>query len=203
MREEIRQAREIVQYAMDKTGKDPTNLARLAGVVPSTLTRLMGDNPTSAPTYKTIMAVMAAAGIMDVLRSNMQEASKRVPLYGDVGAGQRITRVDGDTPLEFVDAPLWAEAGTCALIVKGDSMFPAYWEGDIIYFDKGNMIPFEDALYRECVVALDTDELYLKQVTPGIAPGTATLVSYNASPIRDVVARWVSPVTFVDRRFRK
>ncbi len=192
-----------MQYAMDKTGKDPTNLARLAGVVPSTLTRLMGDNPTSAPTYKTIMAVMSAAGIIDVLRSNMQDASKKVPLYGDVGAGQRITRVDGDTPLEFVNAPLWAEAGTCALIVKGDSMFPAYWEGDIIYFDKGNMVPFEDALYRECVVALDTDELFLKQVTPGITPGTATLVSYNAPPIRDAVARWVSPVTFVDRRFRK
>ncbi|BCZ76025.1 hypothetical protein [Komagataeibacter phage phiKX1] len=203
MREEIKHAREIVQYAMDKTGTDATNLARMVGVVPSTLTRLMGDNPKSVPNYKTMMAVMAVAGIIDVLRSNMGMESKKVPLYGDVGAGQRITRVDGDTALEFVDAPVWAEAGTCALIVKGDSMFPAYWEGDIIYFDKDNMVSSDDALYRECVVCLDTDELYLKQVTPGSMPGHTTLMSYNAPPIRDAVARWVSPVTFVDRRFRR
>ena len=60
MRQEIIDARRRIQQAMDMTGLNASSLAREAGFAESTLTRLMGASPQSAPTYRTLLMVSQA-----------------------------------------------------------------------------------------------------------------------------------------------
>ncbi|WP_086650845.1 LexA family transcriptional regulator [Acetobacter cibinongensis] len=194
---------DFIQRAMEKTGLDATNLARSSKVAPSTLTRLLNGTAATTLSARTILKIADFAGIPSPLSENGRIASKAVPVYGYVGAGEKVVPPEDCGQIDITDAPMWSEEGTSAVIVKGDSMFPAYWAGDIVFFDADRRMSPEDCLFMECVVYLRTGEAYIKQIQMGRRSGEFVLSSYNAPPIIDADIDWASPITFVDRRNRK
>ncbi|MFT9095171.1 MAG: LexA family transcriptional regulator [Gluconobacter cerinus] len=193
---------QFVKAAMQATGLDASNLARQAKIAPSTLTRLLNGKAKNALSARTMLKISQISKIPTAILQP-EEKKKLSPLFGYVGAGDKVYPFDGEDPVDWVESPIWEDRDTCALLVKGDSMFPAYWEGDIVFFEKEKPYCPSDILFDECIVKLRSGELYLKRVQPGRSSDRFTLISYNASPIMDADIEWASPVTFVDRRQRR
>jgi phage repressor protein C with HTH and peptisase S24 domain len=105
-----------------------------------------------------------------------------VPIAGYVGAGATVVLFEGDAAasIGYAKAPR-ALGAMEALIVRGDSMYPAYKDGDVIFY--GNQaaelpIRFPD----EYVVKLSDGRVLLKEVVPS-GNGGYVLQSHNAPPI--------------------
>ncbi|WP_376950711.1 S24 family peptidase [Asaia spathodeae] len=203
MEDTLEEARKFVRNAMAQTGLDATNLARRAKLAPSTLTRLLNGDSKNAPGFKTLSKIAAIAEVP--MPGTMSQAAhkKLVKLYGYAGAGDLVFPDYAQDADDLVEAPLWAGEHLCALKVKGDSMYPAYWAGDIVFF---NMEPGQQEAIdysAESVVKLPSGELYIKQLQRGSCAGLYNLISYNSPPIVDSHIEWARPVLFVDRRNRE
>ena len=124
-----------------------------------------------------------------------------VPLVGQVGAGAEIHLFDGDLSSERIDeadAPPAADEHTVAVIVRGDSMIPAFRDRDVIYYRNVRAEP-EQLIGRECVIRLADGRTFVKILMRGSGPGFFTLFSYNAPLISDVAIEWAVPVKWVMR----
>lgn len=129
-------------------------------------------------------------------------ALRPVPVVGLVGAGAQIFPFDDHAKgagLDTTEPPPGERQTTVALIVRGDSMYPAYQDGDLIYYAGGHGLDEAACLGRECVVKVLEGPTLLKRLTRGARQGTHTLLSYNAPPIENVRLEWASPVRWVKR----
>lgn len=113
----------------------------------------------------------------------MRKHRKGVPVMGYVGAGALVFPID-DGALETIDPPFNTPENAFAMIVRGDSMLPAYREGT--YLVLLPLADVRDALHRRAVVTLDDGSRMVKEVEPGSSTGLYSLHSFNAAPIRDV-----------------
>jgi phage repressor protein C with HTH and peptisase S24 domain len=120
-----------------------------------------------------------------------------VPVRGFVGAGQLVEAVDNGEA-EHVDAPSEAKPETVAVIVRGDSMFPAFEDGSILYYSKN--LPPEHMINRRCVVQVSDGRIYVKTLRRGASDGLWTLSSLNAPDIEDVPVDWAAPIDWVKPR---
>lgn len=127
------------------------------------------------------------------------KGGKTVPLMGIVGAGGHIMPAD-DSPngLEQVDAPPEMGPATVAVQVKGDSMYPAFDDGDLIYYDQIQAMP-EILPNKACIAQLADGRCMLKLVRKGSRKGLYTLHSHNAPPIEDVRLEWVAKIKWVKK----
>lgn len=199
---EQKKAADFIRAAMEQTGLDASNLARRAKIAPSTLTRILNGSVKNTLSARTIAKVADYAGMPSPLSGNVDPSSQRVPLYGYVGAGDKIYPVENDGPIDHIIAPFVVDENLSALIIRGDSMFPAYWEGDVVFFGADRRMKPSKCLMSECIVYLKSGEVYIKQIHPG-TDGLYILISYNAPPIMGAEIEWASPILFVDRRNRK
>ncbi len=122
-----------------------------------------------------------------------------VPLKGKVGAGQQVEAVDnGD--MDDAPAPPDATPDTVAVQVSGDSMFPTYEEGSLIYYSRH--LPPSELINRRAVVQLADGRIFLKVIRPGSTPDFWTLQSINAQypDIEDVVVEWAAPIDWIRPR---
>lgn len=113
-----------------------------------------------------------------------RKGNRGVPVIGFVGAGAVVFPIDNGV-LDTVDPPFATPANAVAVIVRGDSMLPAYKDGTYLI-----LLPLDDpndALHRRAVVTLEDGSRLVKEIEPGLSTGRFSLHSYNASPIRDVV----------------
>lgn len=129
--------------------------------------------------------------------SDLFARARNVPVVAYVGAGSEVYSIDDHEKggsLEEVPAPPGAGPSAVGVIVRGDSMYPAYREGDVLIYDEHR--PPADLLQRECVVELEDGRQMVKTISRG-AGDSYTLVSHNAPPIEDVYIRWAAKVKFV------
>ena len=142
------------------------------------------------------------AEVLALARDDIQPAGKRlIPLVGYVGAGAEIYAID-DHPkgqgLDEVESP-WSglPSSTVAVRVRGDSMTPAYYDGDLIFYDEQHT-DFIHLLGKECVVGLADGRKFIKQLrrTPD---GHWYLHSHNMDPIFGIQISWVGKVRFIWR----
>lgn len=125
-----------------------------------------------------------------------------VPIVGYVGAGAMVYPIDDNslgTGIGEAPAPPQASSKEVALIVRGDSMYPAYRDGDLIYYEH-HAASLDEIYGQECVVRLTDGSVMVKTVTRSALPDRITLTSYNAPPREDVEAEWVAPVSWVRRK---
>lgn len=126
-----------------------------------------------------------------------------IPLVGHVGAGE-MYYPDPDAgwwaPLGEVEGPPDA-VGVIAVRVRGDSMAPAYRNGDLVYFRRDVVHDEAEVVNKDCIVQVhDGGPCYVKFVERGRKKGTYTLRSYAGNdPITDVRADWIAPVEWVKR----
>ncbi|HYM31982.1 MAG TPA: LexA family transcriptional regulator [Candidatus Cybelea sp.] len=136
----------------------------------------------------------------------ISEGRTSVPLVGYVGGGAEVYPFD-DAPLgggfEQVDAPPNETRTVIAVEVRGDSMFPAYREGDLIYYAREHDFSPDACVGAECVVKIADGPTLVKTVMRGADPMRWTLLSYNAPPIEGARIEWAAPVLWVDKRRRR
>ncbi|MFG1214969.1 S24 family peptidase [Xanthobacter flavus] len=128
---------------------------------------------------------------------------RSIPVVGYVGAGAEVFSIDDSIKgagIDEIEPPPGASSNAVAVKVRGDSMRPAFYDGDyIIYDDRREGSEIAQYLGRECVVHLIDGRTFIKNLSAGSTPGTWSLWSYNAAPIQDVRIEWAARVRWVER----
>lgn len=182
--DQIRKAREARDWSQGE-------LARAAGCAQTDVFRIESGGVKNS---KHPPAILAALGLSPV-------PYKELPIVGYIGAGATIFPIDdhekGDG-FDTIPSPPGVLSGV-ALIVRGDSMWPKYEDGEIIVCEK-SQIGLESLIGRTCYVQLSDGRALLKIIAKGSAPGYWTLMSHNAPPIEDVVIERAYPIAWTKPR---
>lgn len=108
-----------------------------------------------------------------------------VPVSGEIGAGAKVYDIEGGggRNIDFERAPRGFGAVE-ALRVRGDSMYPVYRHGDLVFIEDR---PAEFPLLRntEYIIELTDGRRLLKMVEPA-SGGRYNLIAYNAPVEPDV-----------------
>lgn len=126
-----------------------------------------------------------------------EHRERAVHLAGYVGAGQAVYQFD-EGAAGYVEAPPSATPETVAVEVRGESMFPLYEDGTILYYSK--QLPPEEMLGRRCILRLDDGRVLVKTLRRGSERGLWTLASINAPDIEDVSVQWAAPIDWIKPR---
>lgn len=140
------------------------------------------------------------APVLGVAPADLMLTSKTVPVVGYVGAGSEIYSIDdhakGNGMFETSAPPQGASPSMVALVVRGDSMSPAYEDGDIIFYDQQVTGDFSHLVGKRVVVRLVDGRTFIKKLRKNAA-GQYWLHSHNADPILDPVIEWAAAVSWV------
>jgi repressor LexA len=126
----------------------------------------------------------------------------KAPVIGYIGGGQVIYPVDDHAlgaGLDEVSAPPSNDGQMIAVVVRGDSMYPAYNDSDLVFYDDTGREP-QALLGKECVIKLSDGSMFVKRLRNGTRPGAYTLESFNAPPMENVEIQWAAPVKWVKKR---
>lgn len=126
-----------------------------------------------------------------------EQEGNLVPKVGYVGAGQVVVPFEADES-EYVDAPDDAPRGTVAVEVRGESMLPAFNDGDLLFYSK--RLPPAEMLNKRAVVQLSDGRLLVKMVRRGKTPGYWNLGSLNSYDLEDQVIEWAAPIDWIKPR---
>lgn len=124
----------------------------------------------------------------------------KVPLRGRVSAGEGAIAFDDDNS-ELIEAPARARPTTIAVEVSGDSMFPAYDPGTILFYSEN--VPPEMRVNRRCIVRLVDGRMFVKILRRGSTDHTWTLQSINPNypDMIDEVIEWVAKIDWTQPRY--
>lgn len=134
-------------------------------------------------------------------------AKRMVPVVGYVGARYEIFACDDHSKgagLDEIEAPPGAAEDAVAVIIRGESMEPAYYEGDqVIYHEKREGDAISDLAGEECVIKLRDGRMFIKTLVPAKAGGHWNLLSHNALPMVDEAVDWAARIEWVKRARRQ
>jgi hypothetical protein len=134
-------------------------------------------------------------------RGDMTPSIRTVRIVGFVGAGGQVQAIANDDGIDEIDAPPGTPEDASAVIVRGDSAYPVFEDGEVLIFSE-QRTDIENFLNRSkpMIVALRDGRRLLKTVSRGRARGHYTLLSQNAAPIDDVEIEWVSRIDWARPR---
>lgn len=193
---------EALKNARKAAGLTQAELARRAGVAQQLIGQLeRGEVRSTKAVYRIAEILNVPANVIDPTLPSGSNHYPSVPLVGYVGAGSQVLALDDHhkgAGLEEVEAPPGgASRSTVAVRVRGDSMMPAYMDGDLLYYDTKHDGDFTHLIGRECVVALADGRVFVKRLHRGSQPGRWLLVSHNGTPVEDVEIAWAARVKWV------
>jgi phage repressor protein C with HTH and peptisase S24 domain len=140
------------------------------------------------------------APVLGVAPADLMLASKPVPVLGYVGAGAEVYSIDdhakGNGMFETSAPPQGATPSMVALVVRGDSMSPAYEAGDIIYYDQQLSGDFDHLVGKRVVVRLTDGRTFVKKLRKN-SEGQFWLHSHNAEPMINPQIEWLASVKWV------
>lgn len=138
--------------------------------------------------------------LYDDVYGSLTPDQRLVDLKGKVGAGQAVYAIDAADYDQKAIAPADAHPNTVAVLVSGDSMFPAFEEGTLLYYSK--LLPPDAMVNRRAVVQLGDGRIFVKILRPGSTPRTWTLQSVNAqyADMIDEVVEWAAPIDWIRPR---
>ena len=140
------------------------------------------------------------APALGVLPADLMLSSKSVPVLGYVGAGAEVYSIDdhakGTGMFETSAPPQGATPSMVALVVRGDSMTPAYEDGDIIYYDQQVTGDYDHLVGKRVVARLADGRTFVKKLRKN-NEGQYWLHSHNADPIVNPHIEWVAVVLWV------
>ncbi len=189
-----------VNQALQASGKSQAQLAEDMGAVlqapmdRSKVNKIVLDKrKMSADEMLAISEITGAA-----LPNELSQAS--VSIAGKVGAGALVPVFDayekGDGP-QVECPPGLNPHGVVAVEVEGDSMEPAFSDGDILFYTRvsDNGVP-EEAIGAKCVCEDQNAMGWVKQIKRGTEPGLFNLISLNptAENQHDIKLKWAARV---------
>lgn len=201
----MEEPRHRLQKARASAGfKSPAEAARqIASINQNTLTsHENGNRPISkksATNYADVFDIDAGWLLFGDEGNSTSIEIPLVKLAGKVGAGSEINLLNNDD-LGMVEAPPNADHNSIAVKVTGDSMFPAYEDGELLYYSS-NGSP-ENFVNRRCVVKLGDGRIFVKTLRPGSTPALWNLESLNTQfpTMTDQTVEWVAKIDWVKPR---
>ncbi|MFU0504161.1 LexA family transcriptional regulator [Pseudaminobacter sp. NGMCC 1.201702] len=130
-----------------------------------------------------------AAEIAKYLGVPMPGENFTLDVIGYIGAGAEVRPINDGEPLQQIEVDFPVPQGSVAAIVRGDSMFPIFEDGDLVAYGGEPLAP-EKAIGSTCVVQLSDGRMLIKRVRRGTQEGLYTLTSSNAPDIEDVPLDW-------------
>jgi phage repressor protein C with HTH and peptisase S24 domain len=128
------------------------------------------------------------------------QTRRAVTVIGHVGTDGQVSLDDsksGGAPT--IDAPASEALSAVAIVVRGDSLYPVYQDGDVIFYGLEASNDEAAFLGRECVVKISKGPTLLKRVMRGSERGSYLLLSHNGSPVDNARLDWAAPVRWIKR----
>lgn len=167
------------------------------------LTLALGRDIDRAAVNKMVSGLREIRGdeLIEIARITGYEAPTEieVPLKGRVGAGAEVLAID-DGGNDTAPAPAHSRPGTVAVEVAGESMFPAYEDGTLLYYSK--LLPPSELINRRAVVQLGDGRIFVKMIRAGSTQNTWTLQSLNPlyPDMVDVIIEWAAKIDWIKPR---
>lgn len=120
---------------------------------------------------------------------------RKAQAVGYVGAGAEVVGIDDHEiggGLEEVDIPPGVPDDAVLVIVRGDSMYPRYFDNEYLFYHRDSRHPSE-FVGRECVVKLEDGRIFVKMLRKGV-DGLFSLESWNAPTLENKAVEWAAPV---------
>lgn len=175
---------------MNKAGVNGPQLAKLARTTRQQISRLRMGKRGLSQEWATRLAPHLGVEPQDLMFG-----PRSAHAVGYVGAGAEVVPVDDHAPgagLEEVDIPPGVPANAVLVIVRGDSMYPRYFDNEYLFYVRDDRPPGE-YVGRECVVALEDGRVFVKVLRRG-ENGLFNLESWNAPLIENKAVQWAAPV---------
>jgi phage repressor protein C with HTH and peptisase S24 domain len=125
----------------------------------------------------------------------VERPARKAQAVGYVGAGSEVYPIDDHEQgagLDEVDIPPGVPEDAVLVIVRGDSMYPRYFDNEYLFYMRDSRPP-GDFVGRECVVKLDDGRIFVKVLRRG-ANGFFNLESWNGPMIENKSVEWAAPV---------
>lgn len=184
---------------MDQRGLNMRELSAAAKLGETAVRDLLERRPD--PRLSTVLAVSKALGksLSEIVEGN-EPLYQIVAISGCASAGEAWEPFDdglGELELHIAGEPI-------AIEVKGSSMAPIYRNGDILAGPKCLSGHAEKMIGRDCILATESGERYVKYLTKGSTKGRFDLRSYNPlnKDIENVKLAWAAPIVWVKRSLR-
>lgn len=181
-----------------------TELGSLMNVKQSTISRWEAGIDEPEHDHIRALADLFRCTTDYLLGSDTLHVNPRItPVVGYVGAGGVNIPFDdyahGDG-MEEVETPPGLNETTVAVKVTGDSMYPAYEDGDIIFYIRNGIdVDENECIGRQCIIKVSEGPIYIKRLSRGSSPGLFHLESHNAPPMHDKTIEWAARVLYVKK----
>lgn len=180
----------------DRFGGNMTAMSRAIGRPDTYIHSILSKN--QEPRVSIVADIAKATGVSAAYLYGEERPGRMVPVVSYVGAGAAVYPAEGAT-IDFIAVPDGVPQDAVAARVCGDSMLPAYRDGDHIICGRQRFgTDIIDLIGRECIVRLSDDRVFLK-VLMKTASGIWSLLGYNCDPILEVTPVWAAPVEWVNK----
>jgi phage repressor protein C with HTH and peptisase S24 domain len=183
-----------LKKALDHAGMGQAELARELGYGDDRSKVNKMVNGTRAINGTELLEIARITGYPPPERSGKTKIRKAYSV-GYIGAGAEIIPFDDHAVgagFEEVEIPPGVPDNAVVVIVRGDSMYPRYKDGEKLFYLKQERDPVE-LVGLECVVKLEDGRIYVKDLEKGQG-GLFDLISHNAPPLRGQSVEWAAPV---------
>lgn len=201
----MREIRDRLMWARKRASYDsPTTAAQSRGWTVSTY--LGHENGDRNPSRNAAIKYARAFGVRwEWLLEGEGQAllsGQDINIVGYVGAGDEIYPVDDHelgAGIDDASMPPSAPESTVAVRVRGNSMYPRYFDGEDIYYDNTDQPPRE-LVGRECILELANGRMLVKVIRTGTKKSLFDLESWNAPLMENEEIKWAAPITWVKRK---
>lgn len=192
-----------LKAARKAAGLNQTELAKRIGAAQQLIGQLeRGEVKTTKLIFKLAEALDVAPWTLDSEIPYPIYTKRPIPVVGHVGIGAEIVDIDNSSRGGGIDEIVppfdGLDPSTVAVRVRGNSMAPAYKDGEILLYDRQNGDDLVQLIGKDCVVSLADGRKLVKQIrrTPG---GEWFLQSVNSDsePIFGIEIEWAAKVKVV------
>ncbi|UNE55469.1 S24 family peptidase [Bartonella machadoae] len=181
-----------LQVLQSEFGLNQKDLADRLNVTQATVSRWLRSESDPRGSHRD--------AILELYKSlkGYNQVTTLVPVMGYVGAGLEIDTDVEQIPedgLETIEIPFDLPFETIGFMVRGDSMYPVYKDGDLIVVKHLQTKPVSDYYGDEVVVLTEDNRRFIKQITR--SSEGIVLKSWNALPIKNVKIKWVGEIVAI------
>ena len=151
--------------------------------------------------HDTYAKLAAFSGVSVSVLLGERDTSKVVPLVGFLRSGSMLEELKPYDDVEYVEAPPWAAGRPLvAFRVDGNTSFPAYWDQEVIFFEKRSELNEEECLRKACVIKVAGGKTYVGILRKGSEPGMYNIERPNLPMMENQSVEWASPIDSSDKR---